>query len=179
MFRICLWDSVQKLHPCIAFVADNYWPDCLPANCAVMLTYLQSNTWLLFISQSAQEFERSGCDYSFEVYIEAPLNAEAIAEIKLLRHSIPNAVVMVDTDLLWTWQMMASADVLVLSSSMFSASAALLNPDGVVVQVPEERYSHRAGEFMMGHWLKTASDLGDMTSDMLQRLQARLGVLPF
>lgn len=50
-----------------------------------------------------QVLEGIGCDYSMEVYIEAPRTPEGVEELKVLQQQIPNAVLLVETDMLWTW----------------------------------------------------------------------------
>uniref|UniRef100_A0A383W8L3 Uncharacterized protein n=1 Tax=Tetradesmus obliquus TaxID=3088 RepID=A0A383W8L3_TETOB len=119
--------------------------------------------------------EQAGCDYSVEVFIEAPSNAEGEAELALLRSSIPNALLLVDTDMLWTWQMMATADILVMSNSMFSLSAALMNPNALTIHVPYSHYSQRVGMFKMGHWLAPLDENGTLPGTAADAIRQRTG----
>lgn len=123
-----------------------------------------------------QALEQAGCDYSVEVFIEAPSNAEGEAELALLRSSIPNALLLVDTDMLWTWQMMATADILVMSNSMFSLSAALMNPNALTIHVPYSHYSQRVGMFKMGHWLAPLDENGTLPGTAADAIRQRTGV---
>jgi hypothetical protein len=122
-----------------------------------------------------QALEADGCDYSVEVFIEAPVNQEGEAELQLLRSSIPNAVLLVASDMLWTWQMMASADILVMSNSMFSLSAALMNPNALTIHVPYSHYSQRVGMFKMKHWLVPLDENGTLPDAAADAIQQRTG----
>ncbi|KAF6255837.1 hypothetical protein COO60DRAFT_167155 [Scenedesmus sp. NREL 46B-D3] len=119
--------------------------------------------------------EQAGCNYSVEVFIEAPANQEGAEELQLLRTAIPNAVLLVDTDMLWTWQMMATADVLVMSNSMFSLSAALLNPNALTIHVPYNHYSQRVGMFKMKHWVSPLDENGTLPDAAGDAIRQRTG----
>jgi hypothetical protein len=110
-----------------------------------------------------------------EVFIEAPSNQEGQQELDLLRASIPNAVLLVDTDMLWTWQMMATADILVMSNSMFSLSAALMNPNALTMHVPYNHYSQRVGMFKMKHWIAPLDENGTLPDAAADAIRQRTG----
>jgi hypothetical protein len=134
---------------------------------------------LLLLLLSLQALEQVGCDYSVEVFIESPVNQEGEEELALLRASLPHAVVLVDTDMLWTWQMMATADVLVMSNSMFSLSAALLNPNALTIHVPYKHYSQRVGMFKMRHWVLPLDENGTLPDAAADAIRQRTGYSAF
>lgn len=120
--------------------------------------------------------EPLGCEVAIEVYIEAPRTPEGVAEIKLLQEQIPHAVMLVDTEMLWTWQQMATADVVVMSNSMFSMSAALMNPQAVCIHVPYRHYSTRVGMFRLAHWYTPLDENGTLPSALADDLERRVGL---
>jgi hypothetical protein len=130
---------------------------------------------LLFLCYPLQALEQVGCDYAVEVFIESPSNQEGEDELALLRASLPHSVVLVDTDMLWTWQMMATADVLVMSNSMFSLSAALLNPNALTIHVPYKHYSQRVGMFKMRHWVSPLDENGTLPGTAADAIRQRTG----
>ncbi|KAF8073262.1 ABCG35 [Scenedesmus sp. PABB004] len=123
----------------------------------------------------AAVLEPLGCDYAMEVYIESPRTPEGVEEIRVLRQLIPNSVMLIDTDMLWSWQMMATADVVVMSNSMFSMSAALLNPNAIGIHVPYKHYINRVGMFRLRHWHTPVNDNGTLPVAAINELQSRAG----
>lgn len=135
----------------------------------------QSASAAAAVCACTQVLEPMGCDYSVEVYIESPSTPESVAELSLLRSSIPNAVLLVDTDMLWSWQMMATADIVVMSNSMFSLSAALMNPNALTIHVPYNHYVNRVGMFKMRHWFSPLNENGTLPSQAIDELRKRTG----
>jgi hypothetical protein len=101
-----------------------------------------------------------------------------VEELHMLKHGIPNAVMLPGKDLLWTWQMMATADILVMSNSMFSVSAALLNPDAISIHVPPRQAVVRQGMFKLRHWLAPEDENGTMSDAALDVIGQRVGLKP-
>ncbi|KAF6254646.1 hypothetical protein COO60DRAFT_295910 [Scenedesmus sp. NREL 46B-D3] len=100
--------------------------------------------------QITQVLDEARCDYSVEVYCEAPSSEAGRAELQQLQQAIPHAVLQVSQDMVWSWQQMATADVLVMSNSAFSISAALLNPNAFNVFFPGAQVHQSRVE--LRHW---------------------------
>lgn len=120
-----------------------------------------------------QVFDESGCDYSVEIYTEAPATDSGRAELEQLKAEIPYAVLQISTDLVWSWQMMATADVLVMSNSAFSISAALLNPNAFNVFFPGAQVHQSRIE--MRHWHTPLDRNGTLSIFAMQQLKQRVG----
>lgn len=125
-----------------------------------------------------QVLEKAGCHYSVEIHIETPRTPELVEEVKTLKENIPNSVMLPGKDLFWTWQMMATADILVMSNSMFSVSAALLNPDGISIHVPPRQAVVRQGMFKLRHWLAPLDENGTLSEAALNVIKQRAGLRP-
>ncbi|WIA19534.1 hypothetical protein OEZ85_004143 [Tetradesmus obliquus] len=123
--------------------------------------------------QITQVLDEAGCDFSVEVYTEAPSSAAGRAELEQLRQAIPHAVMQVSKDMVWSWQQMATADVLVMSNSAFSISAALLNPNAFNVFFPGAQLHQSRVE--MSHWHTPLDRNGTLPSAALQALKRRVG----
>lgn len=123
-----------------------------------------------------QVLDEAGCDYSVEVYTEAPESAAGVAELELLKQQIPSAVLQVSTDMVWSWQMMATADVLVMSNSAFSISAALLNPNAYNVFFPGAQVHQSRIE--MRHWHTPMDRNGTLSAQSMDNLRQRVGLWP-
>jgi hypothetical protein len=76
----------------------------------------------------------------------------------------------------WSWQMMATADILVMSNSMFSVSAALLNPDAVSIHVPPQQAVSRQGMFKLRHWLAPLDSNGTLSQFAISLIRRRAGL---
>jgi hypothetical protein len=127
---------------------------------------------------NCQVLEEAGCQYTVEIHTETPRTPEMVSEIHMLKAGIPNAVMLPGKDLLWTWQMMATADILVMSNSMFSVSAALLNPDAISIHVPPRQAVVRQGMFKLRHWLAPEDENGTMSGAALDVIRQRVGLKP-
>lgn len=101
-----------------------------------------------------------------------------VEELHTLKRGIPNAVMLPGKDLLWTWQMMATADILVMSNSMFSVSAALLNPDAISIHVPPRQAVVRQGMFKLRHWIAPEDENGTMADAAMDVIRQRVGLRP-
>ncbi|WIA21629.1 hypothetical protein OEZ85_000811 [Tetradesmus obliquus] len=122
--------------------------------------------------------EAAGCQYTVEVHTETPRTPEMVEELHTLKRGIPNAVMLPGKDLLWTWQMMATADILVMSNSMFSVSAALLNPDAISIHVPPRQAVVRQGMFKLRHWIAPEDENGTMADAAMDVIRQRVGLRP-
>lgn len=120
-----------------------------------------------------QVMDSVGCVYTVEIYTETPRTEEGKAELQLLQAHIPGSVALVSADLAWSWQMMATADVLVMSNSAFSLSAALLNPDAFNVFFPNAKQSQF--RVPLKHWVMPLDRNGTLSQADVDRLRARLG----
>lgn len=120
--------------------------------------------------------DEAGCDYSVEIYTEAPATAAGEAELQLLKHEIPSAVLQVSTDMVWSWQMMATADTLIMSNSAFSISAALLNPNAYNVFFPGAQVHQSRIE--MRHWHTPVDRNGTLSTHSVEKLRRRVGLWP-
>jgi hypothetical protein len=123
-----------------------------------------------------QELDAMGCVHSIEVHTEAPHTAEGEAELEELRAALPTAVVLPSMELSWAWQALATADVLVMSNSAFSLSAALLNPNAFHVYYPNPKPSQLRTPAL--HWHVPADRLGTLPQSALDDLRARLAYMP-
>jgi hypothetical protein len=117
--------------------------------------------------------DEAGCDYAVEIYTEAPSSAAGKAELEQLRAAIPHVVMQVSKDMVWSWQQMATADVLVMSNSAFSISAALLNPNAFNVFFPGAQVHQSRVE--MKHWHTPLDRNGTLSMGALQELKRRVG----
>jgi hypothetical protein len=128
---------------------------------------------LLLLLLLLQVLDEAGCDYSVEVYTEAPSSEAGRAELEQLRAGIPHAVLQVSKDMVWSWQQMATADVLVMSNSAFSISAALLNPNAFNVFFPNAQQHQSRVE--MKHWHTPLDRNGTLSMGARQALKLRVG----
>lgn len=151
---------------------------CVPRVWCLTVLKLRFAEWLLRLQHAAviQVLEEGGCDFSVEIYSETPTSPAGQAELDQLAASIPNAVLQINTDMIWSWQMMASADVLVMSNSAFSISAALLNPNAFNVFFPGAQVHQSRIE--MRHWHTPLDTNGTLPALSLDTLRRRIGVLP-
>ncbi|KAF8062660.1 HET-E1 [Scenedesmus sp. PABB004] len=119
-----------------------------------------------------QELDEAGCVFSVEVYTEAPGSAEGAAELAALGAALAAPVVLPSADLAWSWQQMATADVLVMSNSAFSLSAALLNPNAFHVYFPNAE--PQQFRIPLRTWARARDAGGALPAPALDELRRRL-----
>lgn len=137
---------------------------------------LPAGYYINLAKQITEVLEEAGCVYSIEIYTEEPATLAGRAELRLLKRDIPNAVLQVGTDMVWSWQMMATADALIMSNSAFSISAALLNPNGFNVFFPEAQVHQSRIE--MRHWHTPKDRNGTLSAPSIDVLRRRVGLEP-
>lgn len=113
-----------------------------------------------------------GCDFTVEVFAETPSTPEGKVELQYLQQNMPAVVMLVSTDLSWSWQMMATADILVMSNSAFSLSAAIMNPNALNIYFPNAK--SQQGRVYMNHWHMPTDMHGTLPPKALEALRARL-----
>lgn len=123
-----------------------------------------------------QVLDTAGCIFTIEVFTETPHTAEGKAELQLLQQQLPGAVLLVSTDLAWSWQMLATADILVMSNSAFSLSAALLSPDGFNVFFPNAK--QQQFRVPLKHWIMPLDSNGTLSAAAVGELKRRVGMAP-
>jgi hypothetical protein len=116
-----------------------------------------------------------GCIFTVEIFTETARTEEGKAELAMLQQHIPGAVLLVSTDLAWSWQMLATADILVMSNSAFSLSAALLNPDGCNVFFPNAK--QQQFRVPLKHWIMPLDSNGTLSDTALDTLRRRVDVV--
>jgi hypothetical protein len=122
-----------------------------------------------------QVLDSAGCIFTMEIFTETPRTAEGQAELDLLKQQLPGAVLLVSTDLAWSWQMLATADILVMSNSAFSLSAALLNPDGFNVFFPNAK--QQQFRVPLKHWIMPLDSNGTLSTAATDELKRRVGLV--
>lgn len=113
-----------------------------------------------------------GCDFTVEVYTETPTTPEGEAELRYMKEHMPAVVMLISTDLSWSWQMMSTADVLIMSNSAFSLSAAVMNPNALNVFFPNAK--SRQARIRLDHWFQPLDMHGTLPHTALDHLRARL-----
>lgn len=110
------------------------------------------------------------------MYTERPTTRRSKRELKALRKRFPGISLLVGTDDLWNWQQIATADIIVLSLSMYSVVPALLNPNALVIGPKPEALDGKPMAVMrMSHWLNALNHNGTLGADVMQELQVRFG----
>lgn len=119
-------------------------------------------------------------DVLIELYTERPTSADRRRELAALRRAFPAILtLLVDTDDIWNWQQMASADILVLSLSTYAVVPSLLNPNALVIAPNPVGLDGKPKSFLhMRHWHHTVDHKGALPPEVLQQLQLRFGGLP-
>ncbi|KAF8058943.1 WIN1 [Scenedesmus sp. PABB004] len=132
---------------------------------------LPTSYYVNLARQITDVLDGAGCDYSVEVYTEAPTTVAGKEELDALVAAIPNAVLQASTDMVWSWQQMATCDVLVMSNSAFSISAALLNPNAFSVFFPGAQVHQSRIE--LRHWHTPLDRNGTLSPNSLEVLRRR------
>jgi hypothetical protein len=117
--------------------------------------------------------DAASCIFTIEVFTETPRTDAGKAELQLLQQHLPGAVLLVSTDLAWSWQKLATADILVMSNSAFSLSAALLNPDGFNVFFPNAK--QQQFRVPLKHWTMPMDSNGTLSQAAVEDLRRRIG----
>jgi hypothetical protein len=82
----------------------------------------------------------------------------------------------VGSDDLWTWQQMATADVLITSLSTYGTMPALLNPSALIIAPPPTGLDGTPLSMLrMRHWFTTLDHNGTLPGEVLLQVQHRFG----
>lgn len=123
-----------------------------------------------------QVLDSVGCIFTIEIFTETPHTAAGTAELEMLKQRLPGAVLLASTDLAWSWQMLSTADILVMSNSAFSLSAALLNPGGFNVFFPNAK--QQQFRVPLRHWITPLDSTGTLPRAAVEELRRRVGHRP-
>jgi hypothetical protein len=111
-----------------------------------------------------------------ECYTERPTSPTSRKELASLRSTFPSISLLIDTDDLWNWQQMATADILVLSLSTYSVVPSLLNPNALIIgPKPTGLDGSPMSVLRMRHWHSTLDHNGTLPATVLQQVRQRFG----
>ena len=71
-------------------------------------------------SVNMQLLAQKGVDFSVEWFTEPAGSLQEAEELARVRSEVPNLTLLTDSDLLWTWHQMWSADIFIMSKSGYS-----------------------------------------------------------
>lgn len=128
--------------------------------------------WLRFLLHACQVLDAAHLDYTVEWYTEASATPDQHEDVATVRKTIPNLTMIFDSDIIWTWENMASADVLVMSLSAFSIVPAIVNSKGLIIRAPPSPIPCAANT-ASSQWLEPQHD-GSLTPDIIAQLSSRL-----
>lgn len=126
------------------------------------------------VAQVVAELEAAGAGYTVEWFTEPPTSPEEAADLARLRRSVPAITLLTDSDVLWNWGQLATADVLVMSKSAYSLVPALLNTQGLVLRPPLSTPCTRHDGCTPSGWHLAADTSGTLAPLTLTELRRRL-----
>lgn len=88
------------------------------------------------LSVNMQLLAQKGVDFSVEWFTEPAGSLQEAEELARVRSEVPNLTLLTDSDLLWTWHQMWSADIFIMSKSGYSFVPAVINARGLIVHAP-------------------------------------------
>ena len=117
-----------------------------------------------------------GHDVVTELYTERPATRGSRRELAALRRRFPAIVLLAGTDDMWNYQQMATADIMVLSLSMYSVVPALLNPNALVIGPKPQALDGKPISVMrMPTWFNASDHNGTLPAEVMQQVQERFG----
>lgn len=126
----------------------------------------------LYYAAANQVLTRLGLDYTVEWFTELGTTAADHEDLQRIRRDVPNLAVQINTDLLWNWHQMATADVFVMSKSAYSMVPAVVNPNAVIIRAPAAMPC--AKQCTPSHWLITEDFEGSLSQEALYYVRRQL-----
>lgn len=115
-------------------------------------------------------------DYTVEWFTEPSTTPEGREDMARVRREVPNLAVHLDTDLLWNWHQMASADIFIMSLSAYSYVPAVVNAQGLVIRAtPSKRCRGGPGGCHPSNWLEPADNVGVLSDEIIEEVHRRWG----
>jgi hypothetical protein len=122
-----------------------------------------------------QVLQQLKVDYTVEWFTENSTNAKEHADMQRVRQEIPNLTLLFDSDLLWTWQQMWSADVFVMSKSGYSFVPAVVNTKGIVIHAPAMGIRKCKIACSPSHWFEPVDGSGALPEGVVSAVQQKVG----
>ncbi|WIA28209.1 hypothetical protein OEZ86_010770 [Tetradesmus obliquus] len=133
---------------------------------------LPTSFYLNVVKQVIQVCDFLGLDYTVEWFTEAGSTAADHEDLLRVRREIPNLTVLLNSDILWNWHQMASADVFVMSKSAYSMVPAVVNPNALIIRAPPATICKVSCQ--PSSWLLTEDFEGNLSQEALYYVRRRL-----
>jgi hypothetical protein len=121
-----------------------------------------------------QVLQQLNVDYTVEWFTENSTNAKEHEDMQRVRQEIPNLTLMLDSDLLWTWQQMWSADAFVMSKSGYSFVPAVVNTKGIVIHAPALGIKKCKIACSPSHWFEPVDGAGALPEGVGSALRQKV-----
>ncbi|KAF8058936.1 CPK9 [Scenedesmus sp. PABB004] len=122
-----------------------------------------------------KELEGLGQDYSVEWFTEPATSVREHEELALIRREVPNLTLLFDSDLLWTWHQMWTADIFIMSKSGYSFVPAVVNANALIIHAPASGIKKCKIACSPSHWFDAENEAGDLGEELVNELQRRAG----
>lgn len=121
-----------------------------------------------------QELDALQQDSSVEWFTEPPNTPREHEDLARVRREVPNLTLMTDSDLLWTWHQMWTADIFVMSKSGYSFVPAVVNTRGMIIHAPAAGIRKCKIACAPSHWLEAADESGSLSPDIKAEIRGRV-----
>lgn len=156
------------------------WQQPVPFSCQTLFGMLDIPGQLhlihvcVLIAASLQMLDTLHRDYTVEWFTEHSTTPEGREDMARVRREVPNLSVHLDTDLLWNWHQMASADVFIMSLSAYSYVPAVVNAKGLIIQPKAlQRCRQGPGGCHPRNWLEPADEKGALGKKIAAEVHRR------
>ncbi|WIA19513.1 hypothetical protein OEZ85_004124 [Tetradesmus obliquus] len=123
----------------------------------------------------AQVLQQLQVDFTVEWFTEPSTNEKEHEDMQRVRQEIPNLTLLFDSDLLWTWQQMWSADAFIMSKSGYSFVPAVVNTKGIVIHAPALGIRKCKIACSPSHWFEPADESGALPEELVAAVRQKVG----
>lgn len=121
-----------------------------------------------------QELEMLQQDSSVEWFTEPPNTPREHEDLERVRREVPNLTLMTDSDLIWTWHQMWTADIFIMSKSGYSFVPAVVNTGGMIIHAPAAGIRKCKIACAPSHWFEAGDEYGALSHDIKAEIRARM-----
>lgn len=114
-------------------------------------------------------------DYSVEWFTEPSSNPKEHEDMMMVRREVPNLTLLFDSDLLWTWHQMWTADIFIMSKSGYSFVPAIVNSDAIIIHAPASGIKKCKIACSPSHWFDAQDEAGNITDEIVNEVKRRAG----